>query len=233
MQECFFLGWPLPGGNCAEWFSGSASAAAVAVALAGYFYSEIKRRNERKDRLHDALANASMILNACLTETAIVYAMATEEPVSLRANGKDYVIPRLNRGVTPTPISDLSASEYNLIIKSIGSEIGKKMSLIVRSANNLLNGFAEYSQSIDEIEPILRRNALLPVGEELICSESESGSMFSAAMASSSILPGLTQIARAVLQSCEEFNDELEKVSGGSVFKLDLRAAQNMIEGNE
>lgn len=233
LEQCYFLGWQFPGGNCAEWFSGSASAFAVAVALGGYFYSEWQRRSDRHDRLHDALANASIVLQACLAEATMAFAMATEDPVSIRANGKDYVVPRLNRGVTPIPISDLSAAEYNLIIKSVRPRLGTKISLIIRSTNILVHGFADYSTAIEEIEPLLRKSALLPDDEELTCSESEIGSLFSAAMNSVSMLPGLIDVSRNVLQACEEFNEELDTISGAGVFKVDVTAAQKIFEGGE
>lgn len=49
--ECYAL-WmfPLPGGNCSEWFSGTWSALAVAIAAGTYGISELRLNRERRDR---------------------------------------------------------------------------------------------------------------------------------------------------------------------------------------
>lgn len=93
VNQCFLFGvWEFPGGTCAQWFSGSASALAVAIALGGYFWSERRFRKQELISDQEHLAGVSLLLRALLDEAQANQDMFLNAKRSFVLGEREYAI---------------------------------------------------------------------------------------------------------------------------------------------
>ena len=165
MDQCFLLGLELPGGACAQWFSGSASTAAVIVAVGANLYAAWRQKNS--DRASDAIevAGVSMQLRAALRETCANAKMFHATCRSIDYEGQSFTISRPLASAEADKISLLSNKQADVLIRSDLGEFAENLDRHLGNINLLCIGVANYaklrSEARSEIGLISTVNAKL------------------------------------------------------------------------
>lgn len=166
MTGCVYLGViELSGGNCAQWTSGIISAAAVCVALGGYFWSEhVRRRELARSR------RATLISIKVLIERAYQNLMANDDLTREESHAtlnwfgeKIKILPSLT-GVRYNSHAGLSQDQHALMIDYGQAELAGELDLLLRSVaenNAILVDYERRKNSLTErMNAVFRRKAL-------------------------------------------------------------------------
>lgn len=228
MDGCVVAGLlTLPGGNCAQWFSGSASAAAVCIALAGYFVTELVRRRERRARHLEDIALAAATLTVCATEVRANLRCINTALTTIKVGGQEFVITTKIGGVDSQPVHMLDGSQTRSFIEVGAAELVGKINLAVRQANHSSTVLSQYlarreafSNHIDEVERVLQAG----VAEEI--SKHEPVFQYHARIMAADVsntFQTLKSINDELSIAISEFNQFCENyLSGGWALKVDV-----------
>lgn len=152
-------------GSIADWFAGGASAAAVFVALGGYWFSEWQRRRDRSDRERDAGNMIGVKLMQALNRTDDIrrHLWAPYEGPKLGGNDAHELWRRVQplTGLQDDPSVMLSEAEINLLIRMEAHQFMMDLMLVISRYQSITSSMKEYA---------VRYNALMeltPIAEEM------------------------------------------------------------------
>jgi len=136
-------------GSWADWFSGSASAAAVFVALGGYWFSEKQRNRDRRDRELDAGNMIGVKLAMALNRTDDIrrHIWAPYDGPLLLGDGAEQLWRRTKPllGLTDDTSVTLTDAEINLLIRANQHQFMMDLMLVISRYQSISNNMREYA----------------------------------------------------------------------------------------
>lgn len=152
-------------GSIADWFAGGASAAAVIVALGGYWFSEWQRRRDKRDRERDAGNMIGVKLAQALNKTDDIrrHLWAPYAGPPIRGDDAHELWRHIQplTGLQDDPSVALSEAEINLLIRMNAHKFMMEMMLVIARYQSINTSMKEYA---------LRYNAIMeltPVADEM------------------------------------------------------------------
>lgn len=152
-------------GSAANWFAGGASAAAVIVALGGYWFSEWQRRRDRRDRERDAGHMIGVKLMQALNKTDDIrrHLWAPYSGPQLHGDDAHELWRRIQPlvGLQDDPSVALSEAEINLLIRADATKFMMDLMLVISRYQSINSTMKEYALRYEAIM------TLTPVAEEM------------------------------------------------------------------
>lgn len=151
--------------SAADWFSGGASAAAVFVALGGYWFAEWQRRRDRRERELEAGNMIGVKLSNALNRTDDIRRHLWAPSEGAPRHGDDAH--ELWRGIKPLiGLTDdmsvnLADAEINLLIRANQHQFMMDLMLVIARYQSINGSMREYQQRYDAIM------ALMPAPDEM------------------------------------------------------------------
>jgi hypothetical protein len=152
-------------GSIADWFAGGTSAAAVIVALGGYWFSEWQRRRDKRDRERDAGNMIGVKLAQALNKTDDIrrHLWAPYAGPPIGGDDAHELWRRIQplTGLQDDPSVALSEAEINLLIRMDAHQFMMDMMLVITRYQSIHTSMKEYA---------LRYNAIMeltPAADEM------------------------------------------------------------------
>jgi hypothetical protein len=159
MDQCFFLGmYKLPGGTCAQWFSGTASALAVATALLGYAFNEWRHRKENKHREEEDAAGIGFLLGRALDEAVAVHYLLSTGFQKFEIAGENFEIDDSMSGVSFSVIEDLDKSQLRFLASYGCSYLMRELSFAILTVNQTNRALEDYAAEVERFYECVRRD---------------------------------------------------------------------------
>lgn len=148
-KEYTFLGLiTLPPGTWADWFAGSMSALAVAVALAGYGFSVWQQRRHDRENERQAIQQIGLKLFTVFNRTDNIrhHVWATYTGPALQGPDADQVWRTVSPliGLRDNLSLDLTASEVALLMKMKASGFLQDLMLATDRLHSIVSAMSEY-----------------------------------------------------------------------------------------
>lgn len=147
-------------GSIADWFSGTATALAVIVALGGYGFSEWQRRRDKRDAQRQAGHQIGIKLLKVLNGTNDIrrHLWAEYSGPALGGEGATELWRTINPliGIESDPTISLDASEISLLINADAADFLLELMLATSRYQSLVESMKEYKiryQAIYELSP--------------------------------------------------------------------------------
>ena len=212
MEQCFFLGFEFPGGTCAQWFSGSASALAVAVAVSAHFYSAWRQRKADERDEAAEIAGISMLLRGIIDDAATNASMFFGNFRIINLWGEKYVIGRRLGAVRAAQVSGLEKGQADVLLRSDQVKLAENIDMLVRRANLNNLGIEDYSSMREELnELVLKHSAkLADIGNHVTPSSDDgkiiAAKMFSVSAATENFIRRTEELLRMSIKAADDFN---------------------------
>ncbi|WP_447754499.1 hypothetical protein [Sphingopyxis fribergensis] len=157
-DQCFLFGmYAFPGGSCAQWFSGSASATAVAVAVGAHFFTAWRQRKSEERNDAAEVAGIAMLLYRALQETAANIDILRKVGRSISVWDKEYRFCRPLGAVKATNIPPPTNKNSDVLIRNGKSNIATEIDRVVGNINLANIGIEELSRMRLEFDPIFEK----------------------------------------------------------------------------
>ena len=147
-------------GTYADWFAGSMSAAAVVVALSGYWFSEWQRRKDRRDIERQAGRQIGIKLLRVLNGTDDLHRhlWAKYEGLPLGGEGSTEIWRTVHPlvGLQDDPTLSLTAEESGLLIQANATDFLMEMMLATARYSSMIGSMGEYKiryEALYELSP--------------------------------------------------------------------------------
>lgn len=150
--------YQLPGGSCAQWFSGSASVAAVVVALGANFYAAWRQR--QSDARDDAaeIAGISMLLRAVLQETSANVDILQRVRRTVTVWDQDYSFCTALGAVKAIHIPSLSNKQADVLFRIKKIDLATSLDQLIGNVNLINMGIEEVSQMRSDFDPFIEEH---------------------------------------------------------------------------
>lgn len=154
--EYTFLGrLSLEPGTWADWFSGSMSALAVAVAVGGYGFSEWQRRRDQKDTERQAGRQIGVkllkVLNGTLDVHRHLWAEYRGPPLGGEGANELWRTIQPLIGLQDEPLLALDGVETNLLVKADATDFLMEMMLATTRYQSIISSMKEYQLRYEAI----------------------------------------------------------------------------------
>ncbi|MEA3039277.1 MAG: hypothetical protein QOE79_1790 [Sphingomonadales bacterium] len=237
MEQCLLFGiYEFPGGNCAQWFSGTASAIAVMVALGGYAYTEWRYRSQIRSKDAEELASIFSLLRAALEEAESVSdLLSTEEKIEWMEEEFELLPPFL--AIQPDHFDRLDKSQARFLISNRLEGLLCKIDNMVALINNTNNAIEDYSRRREEILFLMDRiegqNPSGTIRKKFIEDKKHISEQANRLVTVSAMLKQLGRtMLEAVIETCAEFNDlDKSRFHEECDLQLDLSSVQAQLRG--
>jgi hypothetical protein len=159
MVQYEFLGFVLPGGNWAQWFSGTASALAVVTALFGYAFNEWRHRKQNNHLEEEDAAGINFLLRRLLDEANTIYQLLSSGFQKFTLEDEEFEVDDTMGGVSFDVIEGLDKSQLRYLAFYGRMDLAQKISHATLSINQTNRSLSDYSSLVDRFYDCLRRDS--------------------------------------------------------------------------
>jgi hypothetical protein len=227
MDQCFFLGlYQLPGGSCAQWFSGTASSLAVFVALGAHFFTAWRQKLVEKRGDAAEIAGVSMVLCRLLQEAMANARLFKNGRRRVKIWGVAYNISQRLGAIDVECIPNLDRNQADILIRYGGIDVARSLDLTIGSINVTNSGFIDYSKIRTELSVIFDKFPISDVESVLDVSSSEAKNLREKLSSVSNSVEFFLSRTRDLLADSvrvsKEFNEFCDKNGGWSIYRVDI-----------
>ena len=232
MTQYELLGFVMPPGNWAQWFSGTASALAVATALFGYAFNEWRHRKDKRYSEEEDAAGLNFLLVRLLREAVDVYSLMNSGFQKFTLDGVRFEVDDAMKGVIFETVGDLDKSQLRLLTSYGRGDIISAVSLAVRVINQNNRGLTDYAALVDRFWECVRRDDVGNKSGTTVISalDLEQDTTSLARMCNQSrshIKSEADRCVKLVVKAIQMFNDFVENELKSSIdFKVDISKLQ-------
>ncbi len=160
MDRCYlFWTYELPGGSCAQWYSASATVAAVVVALGAHFYGAWRLANQESRSQAAYAAGIALLLRRILQEAEANCRMFIDSRDEASLGNEKFMITRPLSGVQAITLPFLNHEEALLLLKSANKTLAMRIDKLISDINLNNLGIEEYAS---------RRKDFIPLSDTLV-----------------------------------------------------------------
>jgi len=227
-MQCSLFGiFDLPSGSCAQWFSGTFSALAVATALAGYGFNEWRIRREKKERDEENAAGIAVLLRRAFTQIESIKRLLADGFERVTIDGKVWEIDTIMRGVDYELLPPLDKSQIRTLAQYRNTELALEIDNLISNINQTGRSLQGYAGIIDDLVSANADSPKQPGKVHTLTEEnSYSAEAYRLAMmcdASRKHLRIETDLCyNQSLQTLRKFNSFVEKINSGIDLRIEL-----------
>jgi hypothetical protein len=233
MEQCYFLWtYQLPGGTCADWFSGTVSALAVVTALLGYAFNEWRQQKRNKRQEEEDAAAINFLLRRALNEAHTIHELLASGYQQFRLGDVDFEIDNTMKGISFETIDVLDKSQLRFLASYGCMNLITKIADAVVTINQTNRNLFDYAIMVERFYECLRRDdagnktGLINISDI----DLKFDTMNAAKMCNQSRAVLKQEAARCLafaIDAAKEFNDFIDrKFSSRIDFKIHFPASQ-------
>lgn len=227
--DLYWAGFDLPG-RCAQWFSGSATALAVIVALAGYFIAEKRFRKEKSEQDSGELASLSVLLSDMLEEAEANFRLVSESVSELTIHGVTYEVLPLLSALDSRYIDGLDKDQTRFLFSNGFSSLCNRIRNIAAQVNINNQFLSDYGRSRHEFADFANSNFLPTVDGKSEIAKIAKAKLTQLEHDTSVLLEKTQDTAQNALSLCADFNSlEFHKVNSRIDHKVDTKYVEETL----